>query len=239
MRIGEGGEDAAAAEVDSLRCRQSALVGADAADDPIPRDREGRRGRQRRVHRPDDAVRDDHARSLDAARSRPPAASSACLAKGTRGTIELPIGGSTWDSRVRLRSSRSWCSHSPWAPISSCGAVGPGTPSATRTSTCSGCGAPDRAAPRAGRRRARPRRARPPLPRRRATADDAVAADRERDGRPRARHVPLDALPGRRSHAARGGEAGGAGVPRPRPRAAARRARDVRRRRERRRLPDP
>ena len=56
VRVGEGGEDAAAAEVDDLRARERRLVHADAAGDVRARDREGTRGRQRRIHRADDPV---------------------------------------------------------------------------------------------------------------------------------------------------------------------------------------
>ncbi len=227
VRVGEGREDAAAAEVDAVRCRQRALVGADAADDPVARDREGRGGRQRRVHRPDDAVRDDHARSLDAPfRSRSFGARCERRARydrtlrsegrlGVRESACAPLARGAPARRGRLSCSR--------------GAVGPGTQSATRTSTCFGEWRPGSRRPRARRRRARPRRARAPVPRRRAAADQPVAPvenatvvlvlDTSRSMLSR----------GRRPHAARGREAGGAGVPRPRPRPAPRRARHVRR----------
>ena len=53
MRVGEAGQDAAAAEVDGLRARQRRLVHADAAGDPLACDPEGRDGRQGRVERAD------------------------------------------------------------------------------------------------------------------------------------------------------------------------------------------
>ena len=69
VRVGEGGEDAAAAEVDDVRARERRLVDADAAGDVRAGDRERPSCRQRRVERPDHAVLQDHARSL--ARTEP------------------------------------------------------------------------------------------------------------------------------------------------------------------------
>ena len=60
MRVGEGGEDAAAAEVDDLGGRERRLVRPDAARDAVARDRERPGERQRRVERADDAVIEDH-----------------------------------------------------------------------------------------------------------------------------------------------------------------------------------
>ena len=64
VRVGEAGQHATAAEVDDVRARQGGLVGADASRDPIACDRERAYGRQRRVHRANDAVLEDHARRL-------------------------------------------------------------------------------------------------------------------------------------------------------------------------------
>ena len=73
----------------------------DAADDAVTGDRERRCGRQRRVHRADDAVRDDHARSVD----------RGVAATRQGATIELSDRRMVrWDSRARWRSSRSCCS---------------------------------------------------------------------------------------------------------------------------------
>ena len=63
VRVGERRQHAAAGEVDPLGRRQRPLVGADAAGDERPRDRERTAGRQRRVERADDAVVEDHAGS--------------------------------------------------------------------------------------------------------------------------------------------------------------------------------
>ncbi len=60
VRVGEAREDAASAEIDSLRARQSGLVRADPAGDPVAGDRERCRLGQGRVERADDAVVQDH-----------------------------------------------------------------------------------------------------------------------------------------------------------------------------------
>ena len=60
VRVGEAGEDAPAAEVDPLRAGQRGLVRPDAAGNPVARDRERRRARQRGVERADDTVLEDH-----------------------------------------------------------------------------------------------------------------------------------------------------------------------------------
>ena len=60
VRVREPREDAAAAEVDPVGARKRRLVGADSAGDPLPGDREGRRLRERRIERADDAVLEDH-----------------------------------------------------------------------------------------------------------------------------------------------------------------------------------
>jgi hypothetical protein len=65
VRVGEAGEDAAAAQVDDLWARKRRLVGTDAARDPVARDREGSRERERRVHRAHDAVLEDHVGDSD------------------------------------------------------------------------------------------------------------------------------------------------------------------------------
>ena len=65
VRVRERRQDAAAPKVDPIRGGEGRLVRPDAAGDAIPCDRECRRGRQRRVQRADDAVRDDHARSVN------------------------------------------------------------------------------------------------------------------------------------------------------------------------------
>jgi hypothetical protein len=60
VRVRESRQDAAAAEVDPVRAGEGGLVRADPAGDALPRDREGRRLRERRVERADDAVLEDH-----------------------------------------------------------------------------------------------------------------------------------------------------------------------------------
>ena len=109
----------------------------DAAGDAIARDRECRGGRQRRVHRADDAVRDDHARSVDAARFRAPrgqapatervrAVRSDLRSEGRLGVREsacAPVARRTPARRGRL-SARA----APSAPVRS---------PTTRTSACS------------------------------------------------------------------------------------------------------
>ena len=60
VRVVEAGEDTATAQVDAVRAGQSGLVRADPAGDPIARDRERAGDGQRRLHRPDDAVLQDH-----------------------------------------------------------------------------------------------------------------------------------------------------------------------------------
>ena len=60
VRVGEAGEDAAAAEVDDLRARARRLVDAHAAGDVRARDRERAARRERGIHRPDDAVLENH-----------------------------------------------------------------------------------------------------------------------------------------------------------------------------------
>jgi hypothetical protein len=71
VRVGEPGEDAAAAEVDPLGPRERGLVRADAADDPLARDREAARERQRGLHRADDAVLEDHLGERNSSRPSP------------------------------------------------------------------------------------------------------------------------------------------------------------------------
>ena len=61
VRVGEAGEDAAAAEVDDVRARQRRLVHAHAAGDVRARERDGATRRKRRVERPDDPVLENHA----------------------------------------------------------------------------------------------------------------------------------------------------------------------------------
>ncbi len=58
--IGEARQHAAAAEVDAVGARQRGFVRADAAGDPLAGDRETAGRRERRLHRPDDAVLEDH-----------------------------------------------------------------------------------------------------------------------------------------------------------------------------------
>ncbi len=60
VRVGEAGQHAAAAEIDGFRRRERGLVRADSAGDPVARDRECARGRQRVIERADDAVFEDH-----------------------------------------------------------------------------------------------------------------------------------------------------------------------------------
>ena len=75
VRVGEPRQDAAAAEVDALGARERRFVRADAARDPLARDRERRRLRQRRLHRAHDAVLENHTRILRR-RDREPSESS-------------------------------------------------------------------------------------------------------------------------------------------------------------------
>ena len=56
MGVVEARDDAAPAEVDALGARQGRLVRPDTADDPLARDRQRARQRERRLHRADDAV---------------------------------------------------------------------------------------------------------------------------------------------------------------------------------------
>jgi hypothetical protein len=60
MGVGESGENAAAAQIDALRPGELALVRPDSARDLVARDRERTRRREGGVHRPDDAVLEDH-----------------------------------------------------------------------------------------------------------------------------------------------------------------------------------
>ena len=60
VRVGEAGDDAAAAEIHDLRRCERRLVSADAAGDPVAGDRERPRDGQRRVEGADDAVLEDH-----------------------------------------------------------------------------------------------------------------------------------------------------------------------------------
>ena len=215
-------------------------MGADAADDPIARDRERGGGRQRRVHRADDAVRDDHARSLDAAPS--PAAKGRAPAERVRAVRSRPS-----DRRADLGFE------SPLALLSlvvlplAVGRLPPRAASSApvRRPLHEPRRAPAVVAPRGAPRRERvdrrPRRrrarllclavARPQMTRSQPVENATVVLVLDTSRSMLSRR--------RRSDAARGGEAGRAGVPRPRPRAAAHRARHVRRRRDRRRLPDP
>ena len=64
VRVGEAGKDAAAAEIDDIRAGQRQLVRPDAARHVRAGDRERASRRQRRIHRADDAVLEDHARRL-------------------------------------------------------------------------------------------------------------------------------------------------------------------------------
>ena len=62
VRVRESGQDAAAAQIDAFRARQCGLVRADAAGDPLAGDRQGGCLRERRLHRADDPVLEDHTR---------------------------------------------------------------------------------------------------------------------------------------------------------------------------------
>jgi hypothetical protein len=62
MRVGEGRQDAEPAEVDDIRARKRCFVHANAAGDIPARDRKCPRGGEGRLHRPDDAVLEDHRR---------------------------------------------------------------------------------------------------------------------------------------------------------------------------------
>src|SRR5262249_55484444 len=61
VRVGEARDDAPSAEVDALGARERGLVRADATGDPVSGDRERARHRKRGIHRPHDAVLEDHA----------------------------------------------------------------------------------------------------------------------------------------------------------------------------------
>jgi hypothetical protein len=63
--VGEAGKDAPPAEVDAIRARERGLVRPDAAGDPLPRNRERRRSRQRRVQRADGPVLEDHGETIE------------------------------------------------------------------------------------------------------------------------------------------------------------------------------
>ena len=58
--LGVAGNDAASAEIDALGARQRRLVRPDAARELRACDRESARRRQGRLHRPDQAVFEDH-----------------------------------------------------------------------------------------------------------------------------------------------------------------------------------
>ena len=60
VRVGEAGHDDTAAEVEHVGRRERRLVHADAARDELARDRERPLGRNLRVERADEAVREDH-----------------------------------------------------------------------------------------------------------------------------------------------------------------------------------
>src|SRR6266852_4704819 len=64
VRVGEAGEDAAAAEVDRLGACERGLVHADPARDAVAGDCQRARDRQGRVERANDAVVEDHGASL-------------------------------------------------------------------------------------------------------------------------------------------------------------------------------
>ena len=64
VRVGEARKDAAAAEIDDIRTGKRQLVRPDPARHVRPGDRERSGRRQRRIHRADDAVLEDHARRL-------------------------------------------------------------------------------------------------------------------------------------------------------------------------------
>ena len=61
VRVSEAREDAPSAQVDHVRARQCDLVRSDAAGDVRSGDGQRSRRRERRVHRADDAVLEDHA----------------------------------------------------------------------------------------------------------------------------------------------------------------------------------
>ena len=62
VRVGESRYDAPSAEVDDLRRGERGLVRADAAGNPVARDRQRPGERQRPIERPDRPVLEDHAR---------------------------------------------------------------------------------------------------------------------------------------------------------------------------------
>jgi catechol 2,3-dioxygenase-like lactoylglutathione lyase family enzyme len=60
VRVAETGHDAATAEVDAIRRSERGFVRSDPACDPLACDRDGPRDGNRRVHRPDRPVLEDH-----------------------------------------------------------------------------------------------------------------------------------------------------------------------------------
>ena len=60
VRVAEPGQDAAAAEVDPIGRGERRLVRSDPARDPLAGDRNRPRDGNRRVHRPDRPVLEDH-----------------------------------------------------------------------------------------------------------------------------------------------------------------------------------
>ena len=84
VAVGEGGQDAAAAEVHDFGRRERRLVRADPAGDQLPGDGKRPCAGQRGVHRADDAVLQDHAASLTPLVPEP--VDVACWLDGRRGT---------------------------------------------------------------------------------------------------------------------------------------------------------
>ena len=105
VRVGESGQDAAAAEIDPLRARQRVLVHADAARDQPARDRERARRRQRRLHRPHDPVLEDHAGTCRSPGSPPPAARGDDRRRGPSPVRAAPRPASVSTSKRRVRVS--------------------------------------------------------------------------------------------------------------------------------------
>jgi hypothetical protein len=68
VRVGEAGEDAAPAQVDSLRARKGGLVRADAPGNELSGDRQRARSGEGRVEGANDALLEDH-RSIQSDRA--------------------------------------------------------------------------------------------------------------------------------------------------------------------------
>ncbi len=122
VRVGEGGEDAAAAEVDDVRAGERGLVDADAARDVRAGDRERPSGRQRRIERADDPVLENHGAEPSPNRTLPLSLhrlnhGGECSPRDPQESRDLrsPLGlGADLGRRRRSRDrSRADCDHRP------------------------------------------------------------------------------------------------------------------------------